>query len=594
MATVKMLLPTKVLQEALDPWIYRRKRCFERWQQCRCAAAAALKLCANLSLLSACALERGDLDLMGPDPSFVHPVSGKRIPLLAAAQSLLKLYLDEMPFKDSRLVFVGDDGGAMDSETLGRQIRDGGRSIGVGDMQASMQATFFYAVSRDDDDEDAARALLKKPESVAEWPSMPRLLARLAEHPLAPYGRITFYDRKTPKTGLFREIFDLTEVRPLSPAERQALRKQYFPEAVVFYEDDLLTATQLGRFFGVDRRKAMQWIRRYRVSRSVGKKEDNGHLNQEWKTKIMAAYDRLLREDGPSIAELHRHLVADLDFPFCIDALYAFFERIGESVPERVGTMTSKWRTIVDRAYETALTVPGSWTGFFLHLQDLYSFPYSSLTLINYLKDRGYPERTTARDHWKAVAVREANLRRPTSLQAFHQELVDEFGLPVAADTLGDYLKENGISIAANAREERKRIKALVAEEARRRRPTSRASFYADMVREYNFPYAPWALWDYLRQSGIKLSEFSRPEQPNQEGDEKGLENSDRGSRVGTSDLETARHRACSLKPRPRRAQRPRLQATGPTLIPMAIPRKTRSIRCRKNTIFTNRPRQPS
>lgn len=507
------------LQEVLDPWTYRRKRCIERWQQCRAAAVAALKACADLPVRSACELRRRDLDLDGEIPSFFHPTRKQWMPLLPAARSVLGLYLEAMPYKTSELVFVDDDGGSMLPSRMQRLMRELGSSIGIYDLQASLTATFFYAVQRSDADEHVKSALLQDQRREAQdWPDLPLLLSALSEHPLAPYGRLSFYDRKTPADPFFREIFFLANRRELSKEERRILRNRRFPDALALYKEGLLTRTQIGRYFGVDKWRVIAWSRLYLKSGYLPPVDgDMTQMSQRWKALAMAEYERLFTEDDPNFAELHGHLVANFDFPFSRHALDDLFIRTGQHVPsahpKAVGKtgvrMTAEWRRLVDLEYEEVRGKPGNWSGFLRLLQDKHQFPFTERTLVKYLKNKGGQAFEDEHQYWMKVIVETAKEKRPTKLKPFYRELVERHGCPLAPATVWEYLqKKAGISMTQNAREQREKFTAIIVREARKRRPTSRTVFHRQMVEEFGFPYGDASMCNFLKRSGISIADF--------------------------------------------------------------------------------------
>lgn len=185
----------------------------------------------------------------------------------------------------------------------------------------------------------------------------------------------------------------------------------------------------------------------------------------------MAEYDRLFKEDDPNFAELHRHLVANFDFPLSRHALDDLFIRTGQHVPsthpKAVGKtgvrMTAEWRRVVDREYEAARGKPGSWSGFLRRLQDQHQFPFTERTLVKYLKNKGGQAFEDEHQYWMKVIIETARETRPTKLEPFYRELVERYGCPLAPATVWDYLhKKAGISMTQNAREQREKFTAII------------------------------------------------------------------------------------------------------------------------------------
>jgi transposase len=449
-----IVLNAQQLRRILDPESFRSDVFTTWWLLCRNAAWAAMMVCCNLSGDELGSLRRRDWLPDGNET--VRGRGGRTIPLIAAARFIVTRYLEAMPIhlQDSEFLFVKRDGRPICVRGMPMSIEKAGRRLGLcSDLPGSLRATFRAAVLQDPTGDDAARVLLPTPRLTARLAGGGGIgigrLRRLLEdyHPLAPFGRIRFFETKKELPPLLREMLSCTEARRLEPEEIKALRRTTLPEAAKYWADGLVTYGQVAKWFGIETVQMISWMRLYKVR---GAASLLGHKTWNMDPASRAAVLAAIADGAPyiSIAGFHEHLRSHCGFRYHRSTLSDFLVRSGFELPKRE-SFTATFREAI-RTEREAPDAPASFAAFHERLKRKYGFDFTYGALHLYLVKTGWrPARDAA--SWRELLAREARRRKPRSVLSFRKLMFAEFGFPFCDETAGKYLRCEGIVLFPNS-----------------------------------------------------------------------------------------------------------------------------------------------
>jgi hypothetical protein len=440
------------LRLALSPTPYHTIGAADHWIRCGRAAVAAVRVCCHLSTHEISHFRRAN---WLAEKGIVRVVDSnafynRDIPMLGAARVVVERYLNAMPFKDSRYLFVTPKGKRFDVSGLFQTMNLAGDRFGVPQLMGQLGATFARTVNSDPVHDGAAQILMCQSLKAfglgdAPTPSFERLAETLTRHPLASHGDIAFFQVGGSGSPLLARIRACTGQRTLSDERRKALRASEFPEAFELFEEHHAKQDQIGWYFGLTHRQTVHWFDHHRVNGGNLPLPRKGALSEEWRSKVL----RLRAERSvESFRAFHEHLLT-LGFPWKKATLSRFMNSVGERSVFKDQTAL-RWGDAIERAYDderrktkSLPTVAG------LHkVLAGNGFPHHRTVLSRHLTRVGLKFAPRLNDgDWAPRLAKEARRTRPRTYREFHVAMT-KLGYPLTVAAMTRKLRTAGIELS--------------------------------------------------------------------------------------------------------------------------------------------------
>ena len=397
----------------------------------------------------------------GPQASLDVPgLRARPVPIIPAIVAVLERSLNQSPFPDAETMFTDGDGGRMHGPSATRSIRRIGAENGEPNLPARLRATFADTLAAHPYDDGVVEALcgLERDRYVdpLERPPTPtEIRAAMMRHPLAPYGRIAFFEKGRPDSPLLDEILALAEPRTMGRKERDSLRLRRFKEVHHLWNTFCFDAEQAGKFFGIKATLFVHWAERFEKHGHEGLKDmrSTGIMTLAERTLVLSEYDETKFE---SWRQFEAHL-AQFDLPYGRCTVEALLKEEGFEPPERM-RLDAKWRPEVLAAWDAS--PPKSYQSFHVRLA-ARGFPYGRNAMQEFLESEGrvVRYRDFLKDPWRAEAIEAARAAQPiANVMAFHRqaESADE---PACIPRLPDPRRHRDRAAASEERESRQQAR---------------------------------------------------------------------------------------------------------------------------------------
>lgn len=443
------------LRIALSPASYYTKGAAEHWIRCCRAAIAAVRVCCHLSTHEISHLRRANwlADEGIAKAVDSNPFYRRDIPMLGAARVVVDRYLDAMPFKDSRYLFVTPKGKRFDIAGLFQTMNLAGGKFGVPQLMGQLGATFAHAVFSDPVHDGAAQILMCQGLEAfglgdVPRPSLERLRETLRRHPLAAFDDIAFFQIGEPNSLLLGRIRACTGPRALSEELQQSLRVSEFPRAFELFEDRHASQGQIGWYFGLTHRQIVHWFDHYRVNGKSSPRPRGGTMTQEWRSEVL----RLHAERPVETRRAFHEHVKTLGFPWTEATLSRFLNSVGQRSVFKDQTALL-WGETIERTYDEELKKAKS-LPIVARLHSVLTgkgFPHNRAVLSKYLERVGLKVASRRNDgDWAARLAKEARRTRPRTYRAFHVAM-KKLGYPLTVAALTRKLRKAGIELSPRA-----------------------------------------------------------------------------------------------------------------------------------------------
>lgn len=440
------------LRRALSPQTYNSSCATDYWVQCLRAAIAAIRTCCGLSNAEVSYFHRAN---WLEEERTVRIVDSNQfyqrdIPMMEAVRVVVKRYMDAMPFKNSRYLFVSPKGKRLDVASIKQTIDQAAQRNELSEnLWGDLGATFSKAVHSDPELDGAALVLTRKGLAAHgldddHRPPIERLRECLDRHPLADYADISFFEVNEPTSRLYRRIRVCWDKRVLTDDEQRKLRFADLEEAIELHDRGLVTHAIMARYFGLDVKQLRHWCNQFaRTGEKSLCGKRTGTMTEEWRMKIVAlCADRPQKE---SRREFHAFLVEKHMFPWRYRTLNNYLKSIGYRPEHHYRKLSIAFGDLIESEY-AELEAPPRLSSFHRQLQ-AKGFPYGMMPLRYFMDDNGLaltPENDGRA--WQQRVADVARAIRPKTYRSLHAVMVKK-GYPCSQSTMTKWLREAGIEL---------------------------------------------------------------------------------------------------------------------------------------------------
>jgi hypothetical protein len=374
---------------------------------------------------------------------------------LSAVRLVGKRYVDAMPYKDSKYLFVNADGMRIDVASIKQTVDLAAQRSDLSqNLWGDLGATFSTAVHSDPEIDGAALVLTRKGLAAHgldddNKPPFERLQECLQHHPLAPYGDISFFHVDDPTSRLYHRIKECWKRRDLTDDTKRTLRKTELREAIDLHRRGLVAHAIMARYFGLGTKQLRHWCNQFKRTGKISLVGNRtGMMTEEWRNKVVTlSGDRPITETH---GEFHAYLVKEHDFPWKKGSLSTYLRSIGYRSEHRYRKVEIAFGDLIECEY-SKLSGPPRLSSFHRLLQSK-GFSFGATQLRNYMKAHGlkYESKKYARD-WQQQVVAVAQAMRPRTYRKLHAFVKKKHKYPLSIIAMTRSLRAAGIELSTRA-----------------------------------------------------------------------------------------------------------------------------------------------